>query len=76
LTTVPETRLRALFQHELRWARTIRALEPTAFAASILQHKLAWALLTILLAGGALWSIGLFFVPAYQPIAPLMPLKE
>ena len=62
LTTVPEPHLTALFRHELRWARTIRALEPAAFAASILQYKLAWALLTIALTGGALWSIGLFFI--------------
>lgn len=62
LTTVPETGFRALFYHELRWARTIRALEPIGFAASILQYSLAWCLLTIALAGGALWSIALFMV--------------
>jgi ceramide glucosyltransferase len=62
LTTVPETDIRALFRHELRWARTIRALEPVGFAASILQYPLAWAMLTIALAGGALWSIGLFMI--------------
>jgi ceramide glucosyltransferase len=62
LTTVPETSFRALFRHELRWARTIRALEPAGFAASVVQYPLAWALLTILLSGGALWSIGLFFI--------------
>ena len=62
LTTVPETTFAALFRHELRWARTIRALEPAGFAASVLQYPLAWSLLTILLSGGALWSIGLFCV--------------
>jgi ceramide glucosyltransferase len=60
LTTVPEVRLAALFRHELRWARTIRALEPAGFAASVLQYPLAWALLTVLLAAGAPWSVGLF----------------
>ena len=62
LTTVPETTIPALFRHELRWARTIRALEPVGFAASILQYPLAWALLTVVLAGGAPWTIGLFLV--------------
>jgi ceramide glucosyltransferase len=62
LTTVPETQLAALFQHELRWARTIRALEPVGFAASGLQYSLAWGLLTVVLAGGALWSVGLFMM--------------
>jgi ceramide glucosyltransferase len=60
LTTVPEARVGALFRHELRWARTIRALEPTGFAASILQYSLFWALLTIALTAGSIWSIGLF----------------
>jgi ceramide glucosyltransferase len=62
LTTVPETTFAALFRHELRWARTIRALEPLGFAASVLQYPLAWALLTIGLACGTLWSIGLFSI--------------
>jgi ceramide glucosyltransferase len=62
LTTVPEAHLSALFQHELRWARTIRALAPMGFAASALQYPLAWGLLTIVLSGGAIWSIGLFLI--------------
>lgn len=63
LTTVPETSLRSLFRHELRWARTIRALEPSGFAASVLlQYPLVWALLIVLLSGGALWSIAFFLI--------------
>jgi ceramide glucosyltransferase len=62
LTTVPETQFRTLFRHELRWARTIRALAPAGFAASSLQYPLAWGLLTVLLAGAASWSIGLFLI--------------
>jgi ceramide glucosyltransferase len=62
LTTVPETSLAKLFQHELRWARTIRALEPAGFAASALQYPLAWGLLTIGLTGAAIWSIGVFLI--------------
>jgi ceramide glucosyltransferase len=58
LTTVPEDRMQALFRHELRWARTIRALEPAGFAASVLQYPLAWALLAVVLAGGAPWALG------------------
>jgi ceramide glucosyltransferase len=60
LTTVPEETMRALFRHELRWARTIRALEPAGFAASILQYPLAWALLAVALASGAPWALGVF----------------
>jgi ceramide glucosyltransferase len=58
-TTVPEATLRALWRHELRWARTIRALEPAQFAASVLQYPLAWAALAVLLAA-APWSLAWF----------------
>ena len=61
-TTVPESRLRDLWRHELRWARTIRALEPGAFAASVLQYPLFWALLAMALSQGAAWSLGVFFL--------------
>lgn len=59
-TTVPESRLGDLFRHELRWARTIRALEPTAFIASSLQYPLIWAVLALAVSGGAIWAIAAF----------------
>ncbi len=64
-TTVPEATLRALWRHELRWARTIRTLVPGQFAASILQYPIFWAMLAIVLSGGGLsgrgfWSWSLF----------------
>jgi ceramide glucosyltransferase len=61
-TTVPETRLRDLLRHELRWARTIRALEPAAFAASVLQYPLFWAMLAVAFAPDAAWAWGVFFL--------------
>ena len=48
-TTIPEISIRQLWRHELRWARTIRAIEPAAFALSALQHPLAWAILALAL---------------------------
>jgi|SRR5271166_1182711 len=56
-TTVSEATPRALWRHELRWARTIRALVPAQFAASVLQYPLAWAALAVLLSGAAPWSL-------------------
>ena len=50
-TTVGEATFRALWRHELRWARTIRALVPAQFAASALQYPLVWALLAALVTG-------------------------
>jgi len=56
LTTVGETTIAALFRHELRWARTIRALAPLPFAASILQYPIFWALLAALLTPVMAWT--------------------
>jgi ceramide glucosyltransferase len=61
-TTVPECTFAALWRHELRWARTIRTLEPAAFAASILQYPLFLATLTLVASLAAPWAIGLFFM--------------
>ncbi len=52
-TTVAEGRLGALLRHELRWARTIRALVPAAFAASAVQYPIAWAGLAAVMAPGS-----------------------
>ncbi len=55
-TTVPETDLPALFQHELRWARTVRSLVPAGFALSVMQFPLFWATLALGVSGGAAWA--------------------
>ncbi len=59
-TTVAEADFGDLYRHELRWARTIRALVPAAYAGSILQMPLIWATLSLLLSGFAVWSLILF----------------
>jgi ceramide glucosyltransferase len=59
-TTVPEHNFAVLLRHELRWARTIRALVPIPYAASVLQISLFWAMLAVAFSGGAAWSWLLF----------------
>lgn len=59
-TTVPEATFGALWRHELRWARTIRALTPGPFAASVLQYPTVWALMALALSGGTAWAWGMF----------------
>lgn len=58
-TTVPESDFTALYFHELRWARTIRALVPFAYAASVLQMSLFWVLICLIFSGGfwAAWLL-------------------
>jgi ceramide glucosyltransferase len=48
-TTVPETTLRALLRHELRWARTIRNTAPSGYAGSAITHPVPLALLGAIL---------------------------
>ncbi len=57
VTTVSEETLPALFWHELRWARTIRALEPLTYSTSLLQYPVFWGLMTILAADFRLWTL-------------------
>jgi len=59
-TTVAETDLPALFQHELRWARTMRSVAPVGHALSILQYPIFWAAVAAILAGFAWWALALF----------------
>jgi ceramide glucosyltransferase len=60
-TTVSERQVSSLWRHELRWARTIRTVEPMGFAASILQYPMIWAILTAIASGGEIWTCGLIF---------------
>ncbi len=56
-TTVADPTFAAGFQHELRWARTIRSLAPVGFAASALQYPMAWGAASVLLSGVSGWSL-------------------
>ena len=40
-----------LLRHELRWARTVRAVSPLGYAGSVVTHPLPFALLTAALGG-------------------------
>ncbi len=42
-----------VWRHELRWARTIRAIEPLGYAGSLVAHPMPWALIGAALGIGA-----------------------
>ncbi|HTI19100.1 MAG TPA: bacteriohopanetetrol glucosamine biosynthesis glycosyltransferase HpnI [Trinickia sp.] len=54
--TCEEPTAAALAAHELRWSRTIRAVDPIGHIGSVVTHPLPLALLALLLSGGARWS--------------------
>jgi ceramide glucosyltransferase len=45
-----------LVQHELRWSRTIRTIDPAGHLGSALMHPFAFAMLAVALSGAAAWS--------------------
>ncbi len=59
-TTVPESNFKDLYLHELRWARTIRAMVPFAYSTLILQMSLFWAVICVLVSGG-FWAAWVLF---------------
>ena len=59
---VSEPSLPALFRHELRWARTIRAVAPTGFLGSVVTQPMVLAL--VAMASGAWPLLGLAMLGA------------
>jgi len=49
-TTYPAQTALGFWQHQVRWARTVRLCRPLSFAGLIFTHGLPWALLAALLA--------------------------
>jgi len=53
-----ESRLADLVRHELRWARTVRAVSPRGYAGSIVTHPLPFAIAAAALLGApGAWAI-------------------
>ena len=48
-TMYPVQTLRAFWDHQLRWARTVRLCRPISYIGLIFTHGLPWAILTALL---------------------------
>jgi ceramide glucosyltransferase len=58
-TTVTETNVRALWSHELRWARTNLALAPAGYLFSFLMYALPFALLYVAVSRDLAWGLPL-----------------
>jgi ceramide glucosyltransferase len=61
-TSVTEKNLKCLWRHELRWARTVRAMAPVGFAGSVVTHAMAIAVLATLCSGLSAISLVFFAV--------------
>ncbi len=52
-----ESTFRELWRHELRWARTIRGLNPVGYAGSLVVHGPPLGVLGVALSGFAWWAL-------------------
>ncbi|MDP9263027.1 MAG: bacteriohopanetetrol glucosamine biosynthesis glycosyltransferase HpnI [Acidobacteriota bacterium] len=55
-TQVPAYSLGGFFQHQLRWARTVRHARPASYFGMALSFGQTWALLALVLSHCALWA--------------------
>jgi len=55
-TFLPPHDLRGYFEHQLRWARSVRDSRRWGYVGVLLTFGVPWALLTLLLARGAPWA--------------------
>jgi ceramide glucosyltransferase len=55
----PEKSLAGLLRHELRWARTLRVLDPPGYAGSVVTHPLPFALAAAAMEGFGAIGLGM-----------------
>jgi ceramide glucosyltransferase len=63
-TFLPAYDLGGFFRHQLRWARSVRDSRKWGYVGVLLTFGLPWALLALVLAGGAGWAWGLLLTAA------------
>jgi ceramide glucosyltransferase len=68
-TFLPAYNFAAFFEHQLRWARSVRDSRRWGYVGMLLTYGLPWALLTCMIARGSRWSIVLLAVAAALRIA-------
>lgn len=68
-TALPRAGFGEMFQHQLRWARTIRDRRPGGYIGLGVTHVLPWALLACLGSGLAGWSLALLAAAAFLRFA-------
>jgi ceramide glucosyltransferase len=53
----PDSSAREMLVHELRWARTVRLVEPAGYTFSVITHVVPLALIGVALTGFSGWSL-------------------
>jgi len=71
-TALPEYSLREFWNHQLRWARTVRDASPRGNLGLLLVFGVQWAAVAMVAAGGAPWAWVLFAGAYAARIASLL----
>ena len=61
-TFLPNYNFHSMYEHQLRWGRTMRDLRKSGYAGIIFTYGLPWAIVAAILAEGAAWSLILLAV--------------
>jgi ceramide glucosyltransferase len=71
-----EMSLRDLWRHQLRWARTVRSIDPSGYAGSLVSHALAWALIAALLGAGSTAALPAVLIAMAAIACRMAPLRQ
>jgi len=71
-TCLPDYSLRDFWNHQLRWARTVRDASPRGNLGLALVFGVQWAAMTVIASAGASWAWALFAVAYAARIASLL----
>ncbi len=63
-TTLPDYDFKSFWNHQLRWARTVRDASPRGYVGMLLALGVEWAALAVIISGAAVWSLALFLIAA------------
>ena len=69
-TMYPAQTLRSFWEHQVRWARTVRLVRPASFFGLVITHGLPWSVLAAVVAPSAL--VGVAYLGAYLVMRLLM----
>ncbi len=68
-TSVPAYRFHEFWAHQIRWARTVRAVRPRDYFGLAFTHPVPWALLALLASGGSFFTISLLLLAVAARLA-------
>jgi ceramide glucosyltransferase len=64
-TFLPDYNFHCMYEHQLRWGRTMRDLRKSGYAGIVFTYGLVWAVVAAILAKGASWVLTLLAIVTF-----------